>query len=267
MINKNKYVFIDFETTGLGSGAQPISIGAVVIDPRKLTICDNGLFYSLISIIPDDEVEKYGLDKTSEQALAVANLTLDQINEAPPLKIVWNNFCNWIKYHTPTKDKWDAPIFGSFTNYDQIMANRIQNGHLNGHLVLKEKLLTKAAIKSMSDAELAKAYKQIALLKEPWGFGPDWLFCPNKRVDVAQTCLESFESLREPSSGSLDAIKSFLGFPDQGAHNALVDALWASEIFIRFLNIRRSVSAETDFETNGETILPINSIMRDFNLC
>lgn len=267
MINRNKFVFVDFETTGLGSGSQPISIGAVMIDPRKLSICDNGLFYSLINIIPDDSVEKYGLDKTSEQALAVANLTLDQINNGPPIKQVWANFCSWIKYHTPTKDKWDAPIFCSFTNYDLIMVNRIQNGHLGGNLVLKNKLLTKTALKEMTDEEIAKAYKEIALIKEPWGFGPDWLFCPNKKVDVAQTSLEGFESLREPSGGSLDAIKSSLGFPDKGAHNALVDALWAAEIFIRFLAIKRVVFADTDFETSGNTVLPIDQIIKDFNLC
>ena len=266
MINRNKYLFIDFETTGLGGGSQPISIGAVMIDPRKLTLCDNGLFYSTMSIIPDDEVEKYGLDKTSEQALAVASMTLDQINGAPPLKNVWANFCNWIKYHTPTKDKWDAPIFCSYTNYDQILVNRIQNGHLGGHLTLKNKLLTKTALKSMSDGEIAKAYKEIALLKEPWGFGPDWLFCPNKRVDVAQTCLCAFESLREPPSLSLDAMKSFFGFHDHLAHNALVDALWTAEIFIRFLNIQRLVSVDTDFETAGQTLLPIDEIIKDFNL-
>lgn len=266
MINKNKYLFIDFETTGLGSGSQPISIGAVMVDPRKFNICDNGLFYSLVNVIPDDNVEKYGLDKTSEQALAVANLTMDQIQGAPPIKNVWANFCNWIKYHTPTKDKWDAPIFCSYTNYDQVLANRIQNGHLNGHLVLKEKLLTKAAQKAMSDKELADAYRTLVLLKEPWGFGPDWLFCPNKRVDVAQTCLCAFESLREPSSLSLDAIKSFLGFHDHLAHNALVDALWTAEIFIRFMGIQRLVSTETDFETGSITILPIDEIIKDFKL-
>jgi DNA polymerase III epsilon subunit-like protein len=267
MINKNKFVFVDFETTGLGDGSQPVSIGAVMLDPRKLTICDNGLFYSLISVINDDEVEKYGLDKTSEQALSVANLTLGEINNAPPLRQVWSNFCSWIKYHTPSKDKWDAPIFCSFTNYDHAMVNRITYGHLRGQLILKNKLLTKAALKTMSDSEIAKAYKEIALIKEPWEFGPAWLFSPNKKIDVAQTCLEAFESLREPSGGSLDAIKSALGFPDVGAHHALVDALWAAEVFVRFLTIKRIVFADTDFETGGEIVLPIREIMKDFEIC
>lgn len=263
MINKNKLVFVDFETTGLGKGAQPVSIGAVMIEPRKLTLCDNGIFYSVIDIIDDENVDKYGLDKLDPSSLDISGLKLDDIKRAPALKTVWTNFSNWIKYHTPTKDKWDAPILGGFnTNYDAQFIDRIQFGHLKSRLILKDKLLTKTAQKTMSDKELADAYRALALLKEPWGFGPEWLFCPNKRLDTSQSCFEAFESLREPSSGSLDAIKSFLGFSDQDSHHALIDAAWAAEVFIRFLTIRREVSIETDYETEGQTILPIGSILQ-----
>ena len=50
MISHNKYVVIDFETTALDpSKNQPVSMAAVMIDGRKLTLCDQGTFYSTIN--------------------------------------------------------------------------------------------------------------------------------------------------------------------------------------------------------------------------
>lgn len=257
-INFNKYCVVDFETNGLGDGKQPVSIGAVMIDPRRLEICDNGTFYSLISLIEDDEVEKYGLDKTDPKALQINKLSMEDIRKAPPLKKVWKDFHQWVNFHNPPKTKWDAPIFTGYNvPFDLQIVNRIMDGHLRSMPTLKEKLISKKEQKEKTPEELAKLYKNIELLKECWGCGPDWLFHPAKTIDVMQITHLLFESFREPHKNSLDMVKGYLGFNDKGAHNALVDCLWTAEIFIRYLKIQRQISGDTDFCTGGTTILPI----------
>ena len=264
-INFNKYCICDFETNGLGPGLQPISIGAVMLDPRKLEICDNGTFYSTINIIEDDSVEEYNLDKTEQKALDVNKITMEELRKAPPIKKVWKDFCQWVNFHNPPKTKWDAPIFTGYnTAFDIAITNRIIEGHLGGHVVLKNKLMSKKDQKSLPIEDLAKAYKNLSIVKEPWGFGPNWLFHPSRVIDVMQISHLLFESLREPHSGSLDSLKSFLGFGSDKAHNALIDCLWTAEVLVRYLKIQREVSADTDYETGGETLLPVQMFVDSF---
>lgn len=255
-LNLNKIAVVDFETTGIKGGHQPVSIGCVILDPRKLTIVDSGIFYSKINIVDDKDVDKYGLDKTEKKALEINKLTLEEIAKSPPLKTVWKNFTNFINYHNPKKTKWDAPIFAGYNvPYDWEIVKRIQFGHLNGQNALKEKIISKTALKSMEESELAKAYKDLETLKEPWGFGPEWLFHPAYKIDAMQMALLAFESFREPQRLSLDSVKTFLGLPEGDAHNALVDVLFTAELIVRFLKIQRQVSIDTDFCTAGATCI------------
>lgn len=264
-VNFNKYCVVDFETNGLGNGRQPISIGAVMIDPRRLEICDNGTFYSTMNIIDDDHVGDYNLDKTEQKALDVNKISMDELRAAPPIKKVWKDFCQWVNFHNPPKTKWDAPIFTGFnTPFDLQIVNRIMDGHLGGQIVLKNKLMSKKDQKASSHEDLAREYKNLELVKEPWGFGPTWLFHPAKVVDVMQISHILFESLREPHNASLDALKSFLGFSSTKSHNALIDCLWTAEILIRHIKIQREISADTDYETGGETHLPIQDFIDGF---
>lgn len=263
MINTSKFVIVDFETNALDpKHNQPVSIGAVMIDARKLTICDQGTFYSLIKIIPDNEVEKYNLIKTEEKALEVNKLTIEEIMAAPPLKKVWGDFSNWVKFHTSKKDQWDAPIFcGHNKEYDRTIVNRIMNGHLDNQIVLPEKLINKTKIKKTKVEDLAEAYKNLMPYSEPWKYGPDWLFHPATSLDTKQLSFTLFENCREPNGMSLSSIKSFLGFDDGGAHNALVDCLYSAEILVRYLKLMRNIYRDTDFNTDGESLLSIKSFL------
>ena len=265
MINTSKFCILDFETNALDPAHnQPVSIGAVMIDPRKLTICEQGIFYSLIKIIPDNEVDKYNLCKTEQKALDVNNLKLEDIMAAPPLKKVWGDFCTWMKFHTPKKDQWEAPMLcGHNKEYDRQISSRIQEGHLNGKIILPNKLLGKTKTAKAKDEELAKEYKNLSPYVEPWGFGPEWLFHPALGLDTQQIAFSMFENCKDPHRMSLSSIKTFLGFKDTGAHNALVDCLYSAEILVRYLKLIRNVYRDTDFNTNGESILGIENILAD----
>lgn len=265
MINTSKFIIVDFETNALDNNYnQPVSIGAVMLDARKLTICEQGTFYSLIKIIPDNEVEKYNLCKTEQKALDVNKLNLKDIMAAPPLKKVWGDFTDWVKFHTIKKDQWEAPIFcGHNKDYDRRICDRIKDGHLNGKIVLPNKLLAKTKAAKATNEDLAKEYKSLTPYSEPWGFGPDWLFHPSISLDTMQLSFTLFENCKEPARMGLSPIKTFLGFKDIGAHNALVDCLYSAEILARYIRLMRSVYRDTNFETDGISILGVEQILAE----
>jgi len=263
-----KLAVIDFETASLDPGRnQPVSIGAIIIDPRKLTICEQGSFYSLINIIPDEEVDKYNLDKLDQKSLDINKLKLEDIQKAPPLRKVWGEFSDWIKFHTTKKDEWSAPIFcGHNIAYDMEILRRIQHGHLNGNIMLPSKLMTKNNISKTTVDDLAKAYKALTPYKEPWKYGPEWLFNPSLSIDTMQASFMLFENCRDPSKMSLGSIKDYLGFKENGAHNALNDALFSAELLVRYIALTRQVYRHTDFACDGKSVLPINDVLNTHNL-
>lgn len=259
-LNLTPFSIVDFETGGIGSGRQPLSIGIVILDPRRLTIADNGLFYSQIRPCSSKECEINGLDDIDPKALIVNKLTLEELYEAPTPSAVWANVINFMKYHNIKGDKWSAPIFtGWNTKFDYDIAQRLIGGHLPSKLTLSSKLIPKKDHKEMGDKELAKEYKNLKFMKEPYGFGGDSLFRPFPIIDVAQVAFMMFESLKEPSKLSLDAVKNFLGFEAGEAHNALVDCLWTAEIWVRYLMMIRQIAQEVDYDTGGKTVLDIKT--------
>ena len=191
---------------------------------------------------------------------------MDELLLAPKPKTVWANYCNFMKYHNPKGDKWNAPIFtGWNTKYDFDISQRMIHGHLPSKLIVHSELIPKKDHRITEDKDFVKAYKTLKFLKEPYGFSGETLFRPFPMIDVAQNAFMMFESLREPSKLSLDAVKSFLGFKSEGSHNALVDCLWTAEIFIRYLRMFRAIAPEVDYNTEGKTHLNINSYLKPFN--
>lgn len=262
-VNHNKYAIVDFETGGTGEFRQPLSIGIVILDPRRLKILDNGVFYSKIR--PSDDHEKHGLDPIEQKALDVNKLTLEELAEAPPPKVVWNNVINFMKYHNPKGGKWDAPIFTGWNyQFDYQIVNRLIYGNNFGRIVINEKLPSKTSLRNLSGDQIQERFRAISELKEPYKFGGETIFRPAPQIDVMQTFFLATESFREPLRASLDAAKEYLSFHAGEAHNALVDALWTAEIFARFLRIQRQVSLETEFKTNGESVLGIQKFLENF---
>jgi DNA polymerase III epsilon subunit-like protein len=264
-ISHSKFSIVDYETGGTGPGRQPLSIGIVILDARRLTIADNGTFYSLIRPSDPEDLESNGLDPIDPKALAVNKLDPKDLAAAPTAQAVWENVKNFMKYHNTKADKWNAPIFtGWNTAFDFQITERMIRGHLPNKLMLQSKLIPKKDHKELGEKELAKAYKGIKLMKEPYGFGGETLFRPFPTIDVAQVAFMMFESLREPEKLNLDAVKAFLGFKSEGAHNALVDCLWTAEIWVRYLQMFRQIAPEVDYQTEGNTVLDIQKYTKDF---
>lgn len=267
MISHNKICVIDFETDSLSPESnQPISIGAVMLDGRRLTVCDGGVFYSLINRIPDEEVDDYGLNKLEKTALEKNNIKIEEVLSAPSLEKVWTDFINWFMYFCPKTDAWSLPIgAGHNHKYDKTIIDRIQFGHNRGKQVLKEKLLPKTKLSKMTKEELLAYTKSIAVIKEPWKFGPEKLFHPAITLDTYPISFSWFENSREPARLSLDNLKLFFKFADDEgvlSHNALVDTLWSAEILVRYLSLQRKIYHDINFLTNGETVLPISNIIK-----
>lgn len=266
MISHNKICVIDFETDSLlPEFNQPISIGAVMLDGRRLTVCDGGTFYSLINRIPDDQVGEYGLNCLEKTALEKNKIKIEDIERAPSLKKVWADFINWFMYFCPKTDEWSLPIAAGHNHkYDRTILDRIRFGHHGGKIVLPEKLLPKTKTSKMSQEEISSHYKSIKPLKEPWGFGPQKLFHPAITLDTLPISFTWFENSREPTRLSLDTLKAHFNFKDaegSHSHNALVDSLWSAEILVRYIALQRKLYHEINFSTDGETILPIHSII------
>jgi len=259
-INHNKFAITDFETGGTDGRHQPLSIATVIIDPRRLTIAENGIFYSLIQPCPDDRCEEFGLSPIDPKALATNNLSLDELRNAPSPKKVMGDYINFMKYHNPTGEKWDAPVFCGFnTDFDWEIMTRLMKGNMKSEFAITEKLPSQKALKEKSIEEIKDELKNLKIVKEPYKFGGETIFRPFPKIDVAQIVFMFFENLRALGQMSLSSVKEYFGFPNTGAHNAVIDCLWTAEILIRYLRITRSIAQEIDYNTNGETILPIQT--------
>ena len=266
-INFNSYAIVDFETGGIGKNCQPLSIGVVILDGRRLTIKENGTFYSLIKPYDNKECIKYGLDPIDKKALKVNKLTLEELEDAPTPKQVMGNLINFMKYQTAKSDKWNGPIFtGWNTGFDYSITQRLIHGNLAGDVVIPTKLAPKNTYKQLGESGLAKSYKELKPLKEPYKFGGETMFRPFPVIDVGVIAHMMFESLRNPHRGSLDSVKDFLGFKSDGAHNALVDCLFTAEIFVRYMRIIRQIAPEIDYKTENETVLDVHKIIKNMKI-
>lgn len=201
MIHSNICIY-DFETGGTNPKKTPVlSIGATILDSSSLEILDE--FYSLVK--PDDKDIKLIEDK----ALSVNNLTLAQINEAIPEKIVWSDFFTFVKKYQNGSSVWNCCIQAGFNiaSFDMIILDRY-----------------------------CKKYNCYDKKEDR----PN-LFRPFPIFDVATIVSSWFFFEKEPQKLNLSAIASHLGLDTSGAHNALEDVFLTSKILIRFLKFQRNI--------------------------
>lgn len=264
MLNFSPLAIVDFETTGVGPGKQPAELACCVIDPRRLEIKENGIFTSLCAIIPDEDVEQYGLDKTDDKALEVAGLNREILDTAPALKQVFATFSTFLSYHNPSGNAYDAPILCCHNlHFDKELMDNICDGLHRGKIVLPNKLPAKASMKDMSHEDIIKVYQSIKPLKEPWGFQKKALFNKVYAIDTLQDAFMWFENSKTPDKLNQTSLREFLGFSTANAHGALCDVLYTAEILVRYLKLHRQLTSETDFSTDDNTVLPINKIMEN----
>ena len=276
-MNYCDYLFYDFETGSANPHrCQPIQLACVPIHGRKLEIIED-TFCSLIQPVFNlEECDKYNLDPISDEALEINKIKREDLEKAPPLKLVWSQFGDFINQYNYKKTKWTAPVKCGYNNtrFDDVIIDRIAGGQ-NRHLqIISNDLKTNinnlvSEIRSSKDEdsqgnhvpvyendnlvmELCKLSKKIFRENEPYKFGP-WdgectLFHPRDSIDLMKIMFWFTENIGEVRSLSMDSMREWLGLTSDGAHSADVDVLQGAQILTRFLRYTRKCSTAAKFK-------------------
>lgn len=199
-----------------------------MIDGRTKKIIPDSEFNSLIQPVFDAEkCEELGLDPPCQEAYDITGQTEEMLKKAPPLKLVWGNFTDYVNRYSSGKSKWDSVILCGFN----------------------------------SDGYDAEIIRRIAGCK-PWAFGPFdkefrecTLFHPARRIDIMQDIGRWLAHDKSVFSISMDSMRKYFGISNEGAHNALVDVKQGAAILEKFLALYDHLGPKIKFKdcfTSGE---------------
>lgn len=275
-MNKQDIVVYDFETTSTNPHrCQPTQLGAVVIHGRKLEIQENSEFKSYIRPIFDpEECARLGLDPVTDEVLEKTHIKIEDLENAPSLQTVWQQFQQYVSTYSLRKGKWGAPVKCGMNihSYDNIIIDRIAGGHLRnarnqldfmleGGIIEKE-LRGVFKTNRIADAKqdkmvekLTKRFKRMLSGVEPWGWGPwddvrqeETLFYPAGALDLRDVLWFWFENNPEVTSLSLDAMREYFGMKTVESHTADKDAMDVAELIIKFLKLHRNYAPKVKFK-------------------
>lgn len=225
-MNFQKICVYDFETDSANPRTcNPVQLGAIIINPRTLTVETDSEFNS--GICPEDllkDEKQYIQDHSDTIAWhsRVQNCTSEQIIEKwksyPLEKDVYKNFKDYLlKYHTRTKRqcKFSAPMKAGYNiiRFDNIIIERL--------------------CKKYGDVEKS---------------GDMTLFHPRDQIDAMMLVFNWFENLPDLKSYSMDTLRPYFGINSEGAHDALQDVKDTAELIIRFLKLHRRYAEKVNFK-------------------
>lgn len=208
MANENYLAVYDYETDGINPEVcQPLSLGVVLIHPKKLELVEGGEFYSLIK--PEFP------EKVSPEALKVNKLKMEDLMAAPELKTVWNNFVLFLKQYKKGKNAWGNPIAcgWNIANYDNIITTR-----------------------------LAKRFGSVDKEDRPDVFHPRDMF--DAMLHMFHW-FENREDIRSYSFDNMRQFLGLVS--DGEAHNALTDSKDAARVIIRLMKMYRRQEPNIEF--------------------
>ena len=218
MAKKNFFLVYDWETGSANPNTcQPVQLGAIIVDSIRLEVVNGSEFNSYIQPVFDDEkCVELGIAPLEDEALKVNNLTREQLQDAPGVETVWKNFTDYVANYSAKKGKWGAPMRVGYNNYrfDDIITDR-----------------------------LCKQYGQ-------WDKDRDEqnLFFPSVNVDVMRNFMWPWtENMEDIKSLSLDAVRAWMGYSADNAHDALDDVKITADLLIRFLKLHRHFSPKVKF--------------------
>lgn len=119
---QNDLIIFDWETSSIDPNTcQPLSLGAVHVNPRRLVIGEK--FYELIK--PSDE------DTIDKRALEVNKLDLAELRKARTLDAVWKDFVAFVNKYNYKKTSFFAPIACGYNirTYDMVIVDRIAKAY------------------------------------------------------------------------------------------------------------------------------------------
>jgi DNA polymerase III epsilon subunit-like protein len=206
----------DYETGSKNKyKTQPIQIGAVMIDPKKLEVVEDSLFVSSMRPILDDkEAVAAGFDPIEDEALKVNGFTREELEKAPETKLVWQNYLSYLeKYNLKGKggNNWNAPVVGGFnnSNFDDVI-----------------------------DIRMCEKYGPKL---DDWG---GWgIYHPTYNHDVFQMVQHLFFSinLNERGSLSMDSLREYFGMDKENAHKADIDVLQTAYLMIKIMRLYKKL--------------------------
>jgi DNA polymerase III epsilon subunit-like protein len=210
----------DFETGGLNlEKCEILQIGALILHRTSLKVMD--AYKSLMKPLDFD-----GLD---EKALKVNGLTKEQLQEAPEAKVVFPEFCEWIKKFNTSRDNsffgaptpcgynisgFDLPIFDRYCKEYGYWDDRQQR---------------QTVFWPMNRLDV---------------FDHVWMYC-RRNADLKKMKLTS---ILEYCGVSKEEIEN-------GAHDAMWDVEWTAKLAVKFLKLAERLTAVND--VTGKRILEI----------
>lgn len=208
------------------------------------------MFSSYIKPIFDvDECVRLGLEPISKEVLTKTNITMKQLEEAPSIQNVWQQFIQYVNKYNPSKSRWKAPIKAGYNidRYDNIIIDRICGGHVRNSQNQLDILLRGGIIDKKTFGKLGQY--------EPYCFGPwdderqeETLFYPRDCIDLLRIVWMWTENIVEVKSLSMDAVREWLGISTEGAHNATKDVLDGAKVLIKFLKLHRNYAPKIKFK-------------------
>lgn len=228
---KNFICVYDYETDGkLPYECEPTELGACIISPRTLEIVENSEFILTLRPPQIDEPDYYrkhedtigfhaknrlkegeNIEDKKKQIFESWKAGVDQ-------KIGWQQFIAYLeKYNINKKKKsmFGAPIRAgsNIRGFDDIISTRLANryGQVN-----KEKEMN--------------------------------IFHPRDVIDTQDLAFYWFESLKEPTSYSMDSLRPFFGMSKEGGHAALKDVKDSAWVICKMLKLHRSLASRIGFK-------------------
>lgn len=218
-------IVYDFETTNKNPWkCQATQLAALAIDPRTFRL--KGTFNSEIwAEMDDDKAIALGFDPTAEEALMKTRKTREMISAAPPLRGVWDKWCNFVNKHNWKGTSYFAPIRCGYNilQFDDIILNKM------------------------------------AKVLGPWDkdYHRNTLFNTAFKFDLMDNMWAWTEGDPSVKSISMDNLRIRMNLKSTMAHDALQDVKDTANIMIKMMKTHRAVYRNLDLEKAFADGLPI----------
>lgn len=212
----NMLVVRDYETGSRNPlKCQPTQLAACIINPKSLEVLPDSLFNVMIEPVWDEEeCKKQDIDPIQQDALNKCKFTKESFANAVPLKLAWENYCNYLKKYNRKGESggtWDAPHVVGFNslNFDDVIDMR-----------MCERFGPK-----LNDR------------------GDMTIYHPTVRLDLFPMFHMIFNNVRinPTNSQGMDALRDYLGADTDLAHRGDFDVLQEAFILVKVLKLFRSI--------------------------
>jgi DNA polymerase III epsilon subunit-like protein len=220
-MNNNFFVVFDLETDSPNPEVcSPIQIAALVIHPRRLEILDGSEFCSWVK--PDDfgkdyyENHKDTIDWHANNHEISPEEFLKKLEQAPPEKIVWNNFITYLKswyVEGKNRSRYNAPILAGYNifEFDKIIIDRLCRKYKN--------------VDKDNFPNIYQKRDTVDIMKLVFAWNESLTFLNSFKMDELREKLFSEEEKKKMYSGV--------------AHEGLKDCYDEAALLIKYLNLHR----------------------------